>query len=482
MQITSGGRAGGRFRPLGKNIPKPANIDITTTGSFGRYSGRVTPNSEGGYSSGGGGGNNQEPPSGYGFGSNSGPNNKKDKPKALFARKPGNTGDDKTSNFVDPRTEARKGKGNGGGSGKKNNNNKKNKMPRKPKNNKQNVSTMRGGYKDNNNNGNGNYGGNNNNNNTTWSYTSPEDSYGSTSWYSVNKGSNQTVEINSPVKSGLIWNRGQNSNSIWSNLFVSCGELFPPFLVNTTGGFNYLGDIAFTDVYYEYLRICQLKINRIITSNFTLSKWYNYIYTLCKALQIYYLYDSIQAYMTDPMNQSPGLKRLYDRISPEGWNNFSRLKLELSKHYIKPEIVKFISFMYQNFTYHQGESGCIVRLSYLDLLSDDLSAPSRFENGGEIISVITALDGADNLEIASYMSRGFEDWRIKDLPASSVKPIYSENFLNFWLNNNHCAINDNDDQTIQFSKVVTSLDTNSPYYLYGDDVDGVILSCNLIIY
>lgn len=184
--------------------------------------------------------------------------------------------------------------------------------------------------------------------------------------------------------------------------------------------------------------------------------------------------------MTDPLNQSPGLKRLYDRINPEGWNNFSRLKLELSKHYIKPEVVKFISFMYQNFTYHTGESGCVVRLSYLDLLSDDLDDPLRFESGGEIVSAITELDNANNLEIASYMSRGFEDWRIKELPASSVKPIYSENFLNFWLNNNHCAINNATTKAVQFSKVVSSVDTNSPYYLYGDDVDGVILSCNSI--
>lgn len=474
------GRAGGRARPVNSGEPGVFGIGRNRAGGRARFS---QPNN---FNPGSGGTNPPSPPSGrppiFGFGKPN-DNNRRKKPTALFGKKPTNTGDANMDNFdkrrqtqdkVNPNNGAgnrrskrssnwRNGNGNGGGnssgSGGNNGNNNNN----------------RGGSSMNRRRG-GNGGGSGNYNDTIWTADTQSNSYGTASWYSVNRSDNGTTEFNSGTRSGLIFNKAQSDTAVWSPLIVSGGEFFPPYTVTTTGQ-NYLFKVAINDIYYECLRVCQLEINRVITTDFTLSDWYNYMYTVCKAIQLYYLYDSIQVYVADPDNQNVALTDIYNVISPEGWNNFSRLKLDLSKHYMKPEMVNFLMFMYQHFTPDEGTPTTIYKMSWNNLLNSGLTDVNRFRDGGEIVATLVQLNSATNLKIAAYMSRGFESWRIRELKASYSKPIYSKNFLTFW-NNMNISFADLPGSNLFYSKIVIDRDTNYPYYLKEDDVDGVIYACN----
>jgi hypothetical protein len=471
MQLTSGGRSGGRVRKTPFQ-PKPVYVTRDTNKSYG---GRVFSNQNNPTYS---GSNWNLPPggpfSGNGFVNPMSQPNPRKKVTALFARKPSKT------NSNQPEFTAGGGSdngcdGNGGSSAKQYSKRKKQQKLRS-------GMPMRFRKKTKFESGNGSVDSINN----TWQSDTPSSNYNSASWYSVNKPSNATIELNSNIHSGLIYNKAQDNRAgDWTNLLISCGEMFPPEIVSSDpdGTANtYLGSVVLNDIYYEHLRVCQIQINRIITDKFRKPQWYGYLFAVCKGLQIYYMYDAIQAYISDPNNQNPAMVRLYNSISSEAWNHFSELKLELSKHYIKPEMRKFIMFMYQNFTYHKGEAGCIMRLSWRDALNSFTLDENGFEMGSYIIDAINDLRQPDTLTIAAYLSRGFPNWQIKSLDASTSKPIYSEDFINFWLNQNsaYSALNGADPTktVVSYGKIVTSKDQNSPYYLVGDDVDGLILSCN----
>lgn len=315
-----------------------------------------------------------------------------------------------------------------------------------------------------------------NTNETVWTEGTTGDGKGSTSFFSDPEVNTGTDKFAPGIRSGLITNSSQNSTPFWTPLLVMCGELFPPFTVTTTGQ-NYLFKVVMNDIYYECLRICQIKINRIIISNFTLSKWYTYMYTVVKALQLYFMYDSLRAYVQDSTNHNPAMIDIYNTVSAEGWANVDRLQLDLSKHYMKPEMVKFVHYMYQHFTPFYDKPGTILKLGWNDILNSGHSSIAAFKNADEIALVINSLNTSDNLEIAAYMSRGFEEWRIKEVPASFSKPIYDPNYLTFWTNS---AISWHDGTDIHYSKEVSNVDDLKPYYLHRDDVDGMYYACNTI--
>lgn len=478
MQVNSGGRAGGRHRSTPPE-PRPAFVTRDTPNSYG---GRVRMDRNAQDNGQNGGNPPNMPFMGEGFVNPSDNPGPRKKVTALFARRPNSPDGSTTPSAGKPDPD-------GDDKGNTNRNN-----PSRKRTKKQNTekNKLRGAWqmrsrqnKDNDNNdSNGNGNGGMNYVNNTWSNGTPGASFNSASWNSTNKPSNTTIELSSNVKSGLLYNKAQDQvNQKWTNLLISNGELMPPLTVSSSGGNNnFMGDVVVNDVYYECLRVCQININRIITDYFTQPQWYGYTFAVCKGLQIYYMYDSIQAYISDPNNQNPAMLKLYNSITPEAWNNFSELRLELSKHYLKPEMLKFIMFMYQNFTYHKGEAGCIMRLSWRDTLNSFTLDEKGFETGRYIKEAIADLRQPDTLRIASYLSRGFPNWQIKQLPASVAKPIYSEDFINFWINQNSAFTSlDGSDQSktvTSYGKIVTSKDQNSPYYLVGDDVDGLILSCN----
>lgn len=317
-------------------------------------------------------------------------------------------------------------------------------------------------------------------NDNQWNEFSPTQMRGSASWFSVNVGQ-PFMEFVTHVKSGLSFNESQERTDTWSPLYIQSGQLYPPETVAIdTNNQNYMTRVIWNDVYYEYLNLARLNINKLLDTQFTQTKWYNYTYWVCVAIQLYYMMDRVQAYMSDGTNRNIAVRHLHEEITPSGWNAFSNLKITLSRQYLHPNMLKFIAYMYQFFTPSDHSHGPVYCLGYMGSLHSGSGEFDKFRSGQMIENVIFELNKSENNEMASYLARSVPNWRLRELPASVIKPMKDNNWLTFWTNTS-VSYEDPVDVKLHYTKTVTAKDQNVPYYLHADDVDGTFYACNTIM-
>lgn len=303
-------------------------------------------------------------------------------------------------------------------------------------------------------------------------------------WPGTFEGANAHIDWMSPVQSGTIVNPSQEANSSYAPLIVACGELFPELDASSTFDDSYYNDILESSIYHDYLRAVENNTNKELSKQFTQTSFLNYVKDTLKALQIYYNVDSILSYSSgDGINY--GMDSVRNRITPNCISAHLRLKEALEREIMNPNMVMFIRFMYQNFSLGEQKGSPLIRISYGELILDNLAGDLDYLSNGSIQEdAISRLRNPSYTATASYMRRAFPDWNIV-LQPSSFDVIYSEQFINFWYNQLTSCQNTSHAQTnpsqVQYSHTMTSVYQDLHYGIEGESVDGVIYAASSVI-
>lgn len=277
------------------------------------------------------------------------------------------------------------------------------------------------------------------------------------------------------IKSGLVFNTAQNTTDDFSPLYVQSGAVFPPYTVATTAA-NYFQEILFKDVYPEvYSKLRENLTRRPPEDEFNLSIWYGYTQAVAEALQLYYMYDSLRAFMSDPNNHNVAIRSIYDEISVTAWHEVDRMRATLYRQFIKPEMVQLICWMYQTYKPSEDNGTTLYKMGYFNYFNPAHPDWAMFRTGTKLVNLIDDLNAKVNLDMSALMNKALPNWRIENLPASSVYPQYDERFLTFWTNcgHSHSGVAG---LSVEYDKKVSSQSENEDYYLVGDEIDGLILS------
>lgn len=294
---------------------------------------------------------------------------------------------------------------------------------------------------------------------------------------------NAPIEWSSGINSGVIVNPNQGYHNHWSPMFITCGSFFPDLeLMPADLKDSFFTSILNADVFYDYLRAAENSINRELSSQFAKADFVNYILVTLRAIQIYYCIDSILAYSSDTSNYNPAMDALRNRITPVTISGHLRLKEKLERETMSGVAVNFIRFMYQNFALSEDKGAPIIRISFGELLADDL-VNDYLANGSQHTAVIDLMNEAKYTKVSSYIRRSFPDWRIKLLPSTS-EVIYSDQFINFWHNHlNTCkqlSTSVNNPGELLFNMTADAHSQEKYYGIEGQELDGMIYACTSI--
>lgn len=310
---------------------------------------------------------------------------------------------------------------------------------------------------------------------------------GGSRWYGINEFSTGDILYNSNIPSGITFDPNPGFEDGHSQLYISQGSFFNHFKydwslpgsprVEGSEIANYYTDVLMQDIYYSYLHQIEKVRNRELGNRFTQEKFIKYIDSVINGLQIYYCLDSIFAYDRDANQFNSGMSYLRERISPDVVSEFANLRRCLEKQVIKPEIVSFIRFMYQNFKFYDGENTSIIRISYYDMLADNVGV-DHLKDPSMIRKIINQIN-ADFSGAFSYIAGGFPQYKLfGKLPTSTTKALVNADFNTWW--HNHTVSYPQPDETGTSISVINhskyAVDENSDLYfgVFGNSLDGVI--------
>jgi len=231
------------------------------------------------------------------------------------------------------------------------------------------------------------------------------------------------------------------------------------------------------DLYYKYLIIVQSEVNSSLARQFTESIFYNYIGRISYALQLYYMIDSILAYTSHSPNNNIAMTKLRMGIGPDVSNGHIKLKEVLESTPIPPNLLMYIRFMYQNFSFNDVSGSSIIRLSLDDSLCTSEYSGNLGVDGSVYSKIIDEL--IDCSEVSSIIKKIRNNW-VVTLPASSYEALYNPQFTTFWHNSN-IAYEDYGSKAVKFT--ITAQSSFSPLYygIFDNKLDGIIYaSCSVL--
>lgn len=283
------------------------------------------------------------------------------------------------------------------------------------------------------------------------------------------------LSLDTGIDSGTIVNPLQNTTENFTPLFIQCGNFLPDLSEQpdsmTTGMLS-------SELFYKYSVIIQSEVNFSLARSFTKERFYDYILNISKALQLYYMIDSIISFTTHTPNTNIAMTRLRMAITPEIANAHIKLREFLESTPIPPNLLTYIRHMYQNYAFSDVENSPIIRLSFQDCLctseiDGSLNLDSSIYN--EIIESMIDLS-----QIGSILKKIRSNWTVT-MPPSSYEALYDPQFSTFW-HNSCIAYEDYGSGKIRYSITADDLHTPLYYGLFGNRLDGIIYaSCSVAI-
>lgn len=228
--------------------------------------------------------------------------------------------------------------------------------------------------------------------------------------------------------------------------------------------YNYFNRV----VYPTMLTALQQAISFSIPTFFTAEALIAYYDNVLYALQIYYQYDSILAYFTNPENRNDGVTFLKDNITAEAFNQLNELKRALNGYAIPPNLINFVWFFSQFYTASDNR-GCTLNKFIPGSMST--SASKIFPNNTEINAAISRL--RDSEQTSSIIARACPKWLYQDLPGSSTVPLHSEGWLTVWSNSPTSFQSATVTTAVKMPNVV-GVDTDFVYASFTNTLDGAL--------
>lgn len=287
------------------------------------------------------------------------------------------------------------------------------------------------------------------------------------------------TDWNSGILSGTLINPYIVGDEDYSPLYILNGQFFPD-VKNTTGkdGIkinkgSQFSEMFDSDIFNPYLRASERAINYRVGDDFSSEDLFEYIYNVSSALQLFYMIDSIIAYVNNGANRNRGLRYLRDLLTAEILSSHERLRLTLESLPIPRNLVDFIRFMYQNFSHSDKPDSPVIRLGYSGSLYYCSSADAGKLSNLAYSKVQTKLDNLG--KIVPIMNKILNNTGVNELPPSCDIAIYDEQFLTFWHNSN-VSFSDKERKLVH-SREANDFDQQHYYAHYPTELDGGIYAC-----
>lgn len=193
--------------------------------------------------------------------------------------------------------------------------------------------------------------------------------------------------------------------------------------------------------------------------------------SLLNALQVYYFYDSILVYTSNPLNRNEGMLALREQISAEDLNNLSNLRKILLGTPIPPNMRTFCAYLYQTFSSSSLPGSGLIKVSPF---AWTLSGGSLVLPTDNIFNAISALN--TYRDTFALISRACPNWILPSIPSSNAIPVHDLQFSTIWANLPYLAQSGTVDRypsaTNQLEDVV--------YNSYTNNLDGAAYSLSSI--
>lgn len=279
--------------------------------------------------------------------------------------------------------------------------------------------------------------------------------------------------INTGIPSGTLINPLQKSTIHYSPLYVQCGRLFDNVVEQNDSLFSGLIN---SELYFKYKILVQSTITNSFSRYFTEECFYSYVSVLSKALQLYYMVDSILAYTSNNVNSNLAMFRLRMAMTSEILSEHVKLKEFLGTIPIPPNLLEYIRYLYQNFSFNDVEGSSIIRLSLEDSLctseyGDQLGLDLQYYN--EVMAELLTLS-----ETFSVLRKVRENW-VKELPPSSFEAFYDPQFSTFWHNSNICY-EDYGSKKVKYTINATDNTSLLYYGIFDNRLDGIIYASSSV--
>lgn len=292
-----------------------------------------------------------------------------------------------------------------------------------------------------------------------------------------------SVNWNSGIKSGLVVNPLQEASSVFTPLFVLNGQFFPKLKESADSNmdFNYSDAVLKDFVFADYLQTLFDQHYKAGQST-SIRKFTSYFDTIIEGLQLYYMIDSIITYCSVNKNQNVGMMQLRRNISVDIIYYHEQLGERLSAMFIPNNLLLYIRYMYQNFSFGNTIDAPIVRLGFRNYLQDQNSGVSNYELTPSVyLNVLRRLQQGFDLSssLLKWKRDNASEALSTHLPASSAEIYYDPQFCTFWHN---CNIAYRQGTEVKYTRAVVDESTNLYYGSYAEEVDGSIFaSCSITL-
>lgn len=273
------------------------------------------------------------------------------------------------------------------------------------------------------------------------------------------------------IKCGTNYDKRLRGDELFSPLYIMNGE-FLPKRVNSQP--TYLETLFDNELYFEYLRLVESKVNRTVSKQFRKPDLYNYLHSMSEALQLYYCLDSILTYYENSSNSNYGLFCLRERMDATVLSAFQNLQKTLEKLPCPKKLVLFIRYHYQNFSFDEISDTTIYRLGFRNLFYDkDISNPVPAIDVDVIRGCSAVLNDFNFQDLISLYLRAIPDDKINQLPASTDAVLRCNHFRTFWHNSCVSYKEQHNSSDVSYTKVCKSYYENFRYYSFvPEDLDG----------
>lgn len=287
----------------------------------------------------------------------------------------------------------------------------------------------------------------------------------------VNSASQSTsTSFNSGIDPKVIIDRNSSFGGEYSSLFLMNGCFF-----DQDKGFEDSSIYEYFNrhIYDEYKLAIQYALGNRSFSKFSSSDLFDYIHKITQALQVYYQVDSILAYFEDESNKpyNEGMIHLRSFLNADALDEFVELKNLLLQLPCPTNLVHFIRHMYQTFVFTQEDDSTLYKLGCQFSFYGDNSKEGIYNS--ILFDAISQLKDSD-MKIPILLGKSVPNIIIKELPPSHSKPIYDNNFRNFWSN---CDVTYFKSDLVYHTRIVDGKESHFNYITFNDNPDGLIYSC-----
>jgi hypothetical protein len=288
----------------------------------------------------------------------------------------------------------------------------------------------------------------------------PNSQGGDTS-YALSKAQNPTpIELNTGIKPNFYTSDYSDAEvDTCSPMHMSSALIaFPDYTESVL--YDYFENIVAFDI--QTAAQANVGFNLNVSTQFTGAQILTAMNNLLYGLQVYFYYNSIIAYHSDPSNQNVGMVYIRNNITSSMLEDYYLLERKLRNMPIPPNLLKFVRYMAGN--YHSGNTlgSPIIKISPLILSASGV-------NNTALINSRTNLETSANNTVFTLMRRAVPQWVPGDLGDIPPKAQYDANF-NTIFSNLPFRLYDGTNHPV-YPNVSTN-DEEIEYNVWTEDLDG----------